>query len=58
MSRNPAAAVRRAVVRALIKARDGRAAGEAATRHIRAAFEARLMQLDEAIIDTHPGTPN
>jgi len=46
-----------AIVKA-IKARDGRAAGEAATRHIRAAFEARLMQLDEAIIDTHPGTPN
>ena len=39
---------------AAIKARDGAAAAEAARLHIRAAFEVRLLQLDQTIIDTDP----
>lgn len=37
-----------------IKARDGEAASAAARDHIRAAFEVRLLQLDQTIIDTDP----
>lgn len=43
--------VEHAAIVAAIKARDGEVAAEAARRHIRAAFEMRLMQLDRAIIE-------
>ena len=36
-----------------IAQRDGASAGEAARRHIRAAFEARLMQLDQAMVGSN-----
>ncbi len=37
-----------------IKSRNPNAAEDAARRHIRAAFEVRLMQMDEAVIDSDP----
>lgn len=40
-----------AAIVAAIKARDGEGAGDAARHHIRMAFQARLAQLDAAIVD-------
>ena len=37
-----------------IKSRNPDEAEDAARRHIRAAFEVRLMQMDEAVIDSDP----
>ena len=39
---------------AAIKQRDGDAASEAARKHIQAAFQVRLLQLDQTIIATDP----